>query len=70
MPTLKSYGYKKEEVVAGLQARGASDDAVADIVRSLFTGSTSVDADLFARRAGRLRDGLQLDLLGQRSITR
>ena len=54
----------RDEVTAGLRQRGASDDEVRDIVRSLFTGSTNVEIELFVRRATRLRDGLQLQLLG------
>ena len=57
----------RDEVVARLAARGTSDEAVADIVKALFvhgTGAASVTREQFVKRAMRLQNALQLELVG------
>ena len=56
-----------EEVSGKLRSLGATEEAIADIVKALFagTGSTKVIAscDAFVKRAQRLQSPLQLDLM-------
>ena len=54
-----------EEVSRRLSALGASDEAVADIVKALFAGSgtNTVTEANFVKRAQRLQSPMQLDLM-------
>ena len=56
---------ERDEVVDGLTSRGASAEQIADILAALFArGGRDVGVDNFVRRAQRLQNPLQLDLMG------
>ena len=52
-----------DEVQRGLERMGAQPEAIDDILRALFLKCKVVDADVFVKRASRMRSPLQLDLM-------